>query len=214
MLSNEIAAIRQDYLQQALNEKDVAISPFEQFEIWFQQAVKAEITEVNAMTLSTIGLDGYPNGRIVLLKGLDSRGFQFFTNYDSAKGRELAANEKASLVFFWKELERQVRVRGNVVKLSDAESDEYFNSRPEGSRIGAWVSPQSREISGREWIEEKEQELKEYFEEHPLVRPAHWGGYVLEPVEIEFWQGRASRLHDRIRYIREDQQWKIVRLAP
>lgn len=215
MLRKEIASIRYDYVQMALNEENVLPDPMSQFELWFQQALSAEITEVNAMTLATVREDGFPNARIVLLKGLDSRGFHFYTNYLSQKGRELEENGKASLVFFWKELERQVRIVGTVEQLNPQESDEYFDSRPESSRIGAWTSPQSEVIPNRQWLEDMETKMKEKFQEEPIVRPSHWGGYVVQPITVEFWQGRSSRLHDRIQYqLNSENQWNIVRLAP
>lgn len=215
MLRKEIASIREDYQKMELNENNIQPNPIAQFEIWFQQAMAAEITEVNAMTLATVREDGFPNARIVLLKGLDTRGFQFFTNYHSQKGRELVENGKASLVFFWKELERQVRVVGTVEKLSALESDEYFNTRPEGSRIGAWTSPQSEIIPDRNWLENMQEKMRLKFAEEPIIRPEHWGGFIVQPITVEFWQGRASRLHDRIQYqLNNENQWKIVRLAP
>ena len=196
-------------------EKDVEANAIRQFDKWWQEAIHSEIDEVNAMTLATASADGIPAARIVLLKGYDERGFVFFTNYDSFKGLQLAENPRACLVFFWKELERQVRITGLVEKVSDEESDTYFNSRPEGSRIGAWASPQSQVIESREWLEEREKTLVKDFTGKPLNRPAHWGGYRVKPINIEFWQGRPSRLHDRIQYaLQGDNSWIIERLAP
>lgn len=210
-----IADIRKDYKQHTLSKSDVNPHPIRQFDIWWDEAVKAEIDEINAMTLCTASTDGVPSGRIVLLKGYDDNGFVFFTNYNSFKGKELLENPRASLIFFWKELERQVRIVGVVEKVSDQESDEYFYSRPEGSRLGAWVSPQSTVIPNREWLDEKESHLKLQFGNDPVKRPPHWGGYRVKPVTIEFWQGRPSRLHDRIQYsLSGDGKWTIDRLAP
>lgn len=212
---SSIADIRRDYSLKTLLETEVADNPFLQFGDWWQQAVESEIDEVNAMTLATASLEGVPSARIVLLKGYDENGFVFFTNYESAKGRELAENPKASLLFFWKELERQVRITGLVEKLSAAENDDYFLSRPTGSQIGAWASPQSHIIENRSWLERRVEELNEKFKTEELKRPPHWGGYRVKPVIIEFWQGRSSRLHDRIQYTLQDNgSWKIERLAP
>lgn len=214
-MSSTIADIRKDYKLRSLLEKDVDASAIGQFDKWWQEAIHSEIDEVNAMTLATASADGIPAARIVLLKGFDERGFVFFTNYDSFKGLQLAENPRACLVFFWKELERQVRITGLVEKVSAEESDIYFNSRPEGSRIGAWASPQSQVIENREWLEEREKTLVKDFSGKPLSRPAHWGGYRVKPINIEFWQGRPSRLHDRLQYsLQGDNTWKIERLAP
>lgn len=214
-MNNAVAAIRKEYAAETLLEKDVASSPIEQFQRWWDQALASEILEPNAMTLATASADGFPSARIVLLKGFDEKGFVFFTNYQSFKGTQLAENPKACLVFFWKELERQVRITGLVSKLPGAESDEYFQSRPVGSRIGAWASPQSQVIDGREWLENAFENRKESFSKGDVPRPPHWGGYVVKPVMIEFWQGRFSRLHDRIQYtLEENGDWKIERLAP
>lgn len=210
-----IADIRKDYSLKTLNEDEVADSPFLQFADWWQQAIESEIDEVNAMTLATASLEAVPSARIVLLKGYDENGFVFYTNYESAKGRELAENPKASLLFFWKELERQIRITGIVEKVSAAESDEYFLSRPTGSQIGAWASPQSHVIENRSWLEKQVKMLEEQFSREAVTRPSHWGGYRVKPVIIEFWQGRSSRLHDRLQYsLQENGTWKIERLAP
>jgi pyridoxamine 5'-phosphate oxidase len=214
-MPSSIADIRKDYKLRSLLEKDVALHPVRQFDTWWQEALHSEIDEVNAMTLATASADGVPAARIVLLKGYDEQGFVFFTNYESFKGMQLAENPRACLVFFWKELERQVRITGLVEKVSAEESDAYFNSRPEGSRIGAWVSPQSQVIAGREWLEEREKKYIKDFSEQSLKRPAHWGGYRVKPISIEFWQGRSNRLHDRIQYtLQGDNTWTIERLAP
>ena len=214
-MSHSIAAIRKDYKQHSLTEADVAGDPISQFTSWWQEALKSEIDEVNAMTLATASADGFPAARIVLLKGYDAEGFVFYTNYHSFKGQQLEENPRACLVFFWKELERQVRITGLIHKVTAAESDEYFHSRPEGSRIGAWTSPQSQVIENRQQLEEKEKELITAFEGKEIPRPLHWGGYRVKPLIVEFWQGRPSRLHDRIQYTMEDNGgWKIERLAP
>jgi pyridoxamine 5'-phosphate oxidase len=208
-----LAEQRQEYAQKTLSEADVLPDPIEQFRIWMNEAFHAELPEPTAMTLATVGGNGRPSARIVLLKGCDAGGFVFYTNYQSRKGEELAANEWASLVFFWKELERQVRIEGTVEKVSAAESDAYFATRPLGSRHGAWASPQSAEIPSRDWLEAQWHGAEASHGDDPS-RPPHWGGYRVVPVAIEFWQGRKSRLHDRIVYRREDDGWRIVRLAP
>ena len=210
-----IADIRKDYKMRSLSEAEVDADPLKQFQHWWQDALNAKIEEVNAMTLATASPDGVPSARILLLKGLSEKGFVFFTNYNSFKGQQLAENPRASLVFFWKEVERQVRITGVVEKLPDAENDEYFNSRPEGSRIGAWASPQSQVIESREWLQANTVKLQQQFINKPLERPPHWGGYVVKPISIEFWQGRPNRLHDRLQYtLNEMGSWKIERLAP
>lgn len=215
MSNNNIADIRKDYKLQTLSEADVQKDPIAQFDKWWQEAVNSGIDEVNAMTLATASADGMPDARIVLLKGFDAKGFTFFTNYNSAKGQELLENPRATLVFFWKELERQVRISGLVSLTSAQISDDYFNSRPEGSRLGAWASPQSEVIENREWLEKEETKLREQLKGSLITRPPHWGGYQLKPTRIEFWQGRPSRLHDRIVYsLQTSGVWKIERLAP
>lgn len=208
-----ISAIRKDYTIKSLDINDVNTDPIAQFTSWFEEAVQAQVLEVNAMTVSTIGLDGAPNARILLLKGVDA-GFVFFTNYESEKGKEIESNNYASLTFFWPELERQVRVRGKIEKVTAGESDTYFFSRPLGSQIGAWVSPQSKAILSREDLNAKKLEVEMEFAEKSMIRPPHWGGYRLMPSGIEFWQGRPSRLHDRIKYELQDGKWVISRLAP
>jgi pyridoxamine 5'-phosphate oxidase len=214
-VSNTIADIRKEYKLQTLSEKDVHTNAFRQFDKWWQEAIHSGLDEVNAMTLATASADGMPDARIVLLKGFDENGFVFFTNYNSAKGQQLLENPRASLVFFWAALERQVRISGLVSLASSKASDEYFNSRPEGSRIGAWASPQSDVIESREWLEENEKKLKEELAGNPMHRPPHWGGYLVKPVRMEFWQGRPSRLHDRILYsLQGNGSWNIERLAP
>ncbi len=211
-----IADIRKDYKLRSLDESDVAGNPIDQFTRWWDEAIKSNIDEVNAMTLATATKTGMPSARIVLLKGYDANGFVFFTNYESQKGKELAENPQAALVFFWKELERQVRIDGIIEKVAAIESDAYFQSRPAGSRIGAWASPQSKQISGREVIENNYRVFEEKFPDPEAIpRPLHWGGYIVKPHTIEFWQGRSSRMHDRIQYkIEAGNQWAIQRLAP
>ena len=210
---DSIAQLRKNYTFGQLSETEVSPNPLDLFQVWFDQAVKAECPEPNSMTLATADSAGNPSARIVLLKGADSAGFTFFTNYESQKGKELAARPHAALLFHWHELERQVRIKGLVERVSPAESDEYFHSRPAASRIGAWASPQSSKIPNREFLEEAEKRFAADFGDKP-PRPEHWGGYRLKPTEIEFWQGRPSRLHDRIHYQLDGAQWRITRLAP
>ena len=210
-----IADIRKEYAMHALSEADVQANPLQQFSIWWNEALQAEIEEVNAVTLATASADGLPTARTVLLKGFDERGFVFYTNYNSQKAAQLEENPRATLLFFWKELERQVRITGLVEKTSAEESDAYYHSRPEGSRLGAWASPQSTTIESREWLEKKVAEMEKAFTSGNLNRPPHWGGYRVKPVIVEFWQGRPSRLHDRIQYsIQTGGNWNIERLAP
>jgi pyridoxamine 5'-phosphate oxidase len=210
---DSIAQLRKNYTFGKLSETEVSSNPLDLFQVWFDQAVKAECPEPNSMTLATADSAGNPSARIVLLKGADSNGFSFFTNYESQKGKELATRPHAALLFHWHELERQVRIKGVVERVSAAESDAYFHSRPAASRIGAWASPQSSEIPNREFLEEAEKRFAADFGDKP-PRPEHWGGYRLRPTEIEFWQGRPSRLHDRIHYQLHGAQWRITRLAP
>jgi len=205
----DIAAIRKDYKLKEFTEAATHADAIKQFENWWREAMDSKIDEVNAMTLATASSDGLPSARIVLLKGFDEKGFIFFTNYNSYKAQQLAENPRACLVFFWKELERQVRVTGLITKTDSTVSDEYFHSRPEGSRRGAIASPQSSVIESREWLEQRVADVTE------VERPDNWGGYVLKRVTIEFWQGRSSRLHDRLQYgLQADGSWKIERLAP
>jgi pyridoxamine 5'-phosphate oxidase len=210
-----IADIRKDYKLQSLSEKDVNRNPFRQFDVWWREAVDSQIDEVNAMTLATADKSGIPSARIVLLKGYDDNGFVFFTNYNSHKSVDIEENPNACLVFFWKELERQVRITGGIEKISEKESDEYFHSRPLISRIGAWASDQSSEIDSRESLEEKFKTLEQTYSNKEIPRPPHWGGYRVIPSLIEFWQGRSGRLHDRIEYtLAESGSWTFKRLSP
>jgi len=214
-MTPEIANLRREYATQTLLEKDVAADPITQFRTWWQQTIQAEIVEPNAMTIATASSDGMPSARVVLLKDFTEEGFVFYTNYDSYKAMQLAENPKACLVFFWKELERQVRIIGLVKKVDEAESTAYFNSRPLGSRLGAWASPQSQVIENREWLDKRYAELEDATNGNAIEKPPHWGGYIVKPVIVEFWQGRPSRLHDRIQYtLEESGGWKIERLAP
>jgi pyridoxamine 5'-phosphate oxidase len=210
---DSIAQLRKNYTFGQLSETDVPGNPLPLFKLWFDQAVRAECPEPNSMTLATADKAGNPSARIVLLKGADENGFSFFTNYESQKGKDLAVRPQAALLFHWHELERQVRIQGVVERVSAAESDEYFHSRPSASRIGAWASPQSLAIPNREFLDEAEKQFKAEFGDTP-PRPEHWGGYRLRPTEMEFWQGRPSRLHDRIHYKLDGSTWQINRLAP
>ena len=209
----DLASIRTDYTLKTLDEKETLSSGVEQFKLWFDEALKAEVMEPNAFTLAT-SKDDYPDARILLLKGVDDKGFEFYTNYNSEKGTQIKANPNGCMVFFWPELQRQVRLRGEIQKVEAEISDNYYYSRPEGSQVGAHASNQSQEISSRIALEEQVKEKVDYFSDKKVVRPNHWGGYRLIPSEIEFWQGRASRLHDRVKYIKEGESWKRVRLQP
>jgi pyridoxamine 5'-phosphate oxidase len=213
-MTKSIADLRKDYQLASLDEGDVLANPVEQFDRWLKEAIKAELPEPTAMTLATVSADGRPAARIVLLKAVDASGFAFFTNYDSDKGQQLAARPHAALVFHWVELERQVRIEGAVQKVTGEESASYFARRPRLSQIGAWASPQSRTIANREWLEREFEQMAERFKDSvPL--PPHWGGYRVSPESIEFWQGRRSRLHDRLLYRRKtDRSWSLQRIAP
>ncbi len=213
-IPKELAALRKEYRLHRLHEDEVDRDPFRQFSRWFDEATRAGESEPNAMTLATATADGRPSARVVLLKGVDAGGFQFFTNTSSRKGDELAANPRAALVFFWPTLERQVRIEGRVEELSRAESAAYFAMRPRESRIGAWASQQSRFIPSREWLERAFEEAAERFGTDEVPLPDHWGGYRVVPDLIEFWQGRENRLHDRILYQRAADGWNIGRLSP
>jgi len=215
MKPEELSQLRKDYTLHALNEEDVAESPIIQFEKWWQEATQSKIEEMNAMTLATTGSDGMPDARTVLLKAVDEKGYVFFTNYNSAKSQQLELNSNCCLLFFWKELERQVRINGVAEKISVKESIDYFDSRPEGSKIGAWASPQSMVVAGKAMLKETFQYYAERFKHGQIPKPPHWGGYRVKPVRIEFWQGRPSRMHDRILYTQLDGGlWKTERLAP
>jgi pyridoxamine 5'-phosphate oxidase len=209
-----IADLRREYALASLDAADLNPDPLVEFGRWFDEAESAEVPEPNAMTLATATADGAPSARIVLLKGFDRRGFVFFTDYRSRKAAELAANPRAALVFHWQELERQVRITGRVERVTHQESQAYFLTRPMGSRLGAWVSHQSQVIPGRAVLEEGLRAMGERFADGQVPLPPHWGGYRLAPDSIEFWQGRANRLHDRIRYLRDRAGWRLERLAP
>lgn len=213
--TSNVADLRRNYTRAGLNETEADSNPFTQFQTWFDQALSTDLPEPNAMTLATATKEGKPSARIVLLKGFDEDGFVFYTNYASQKGQQLTNNPWASLVFWWAELERQVRIEGRVEKVSKEESETYFASRPLGSRLGAWASPQSQVISSRAVLEDKIAELETKYDDETIPKPPNWGGYRLIPTEIEFWQGRPNRLHDRLRYRQqEDKTWLRERLAP
>jgi pyridoxamine 5'-phosphate oxidase len=213
---NDISALRKEYTQAALEESDLGKNPIDQFGLWFDQSVKTTGDDANAMVLSTLHPNGRPTSRVVLLKGFSSQGFVFFTNYASSKGQALAANPWASLLFFWPALERQVRIEGHVSKIPEAASDDYYRSRPLQSRVGAWASPQSQVIASRQWLADAFTRYTAQLGDDP-ARPDHWGGYCLSPDRIEFWQGRPSRLHDRLVYTKDPdgaEGWRVQRLAP
>jgi pyridoxamine 5'-phosphate oxidase len=208
-----VADLRLDYTQAGLETGDP--NPFYQFQLWFEQALHAQLLEPNAMTLATVTAEGKPHARIVLLKGFDERGFTFYTNFQSQKGQELTLNPYAALVFLWKDLERQVRVTGKIEQVSDTEADQYYHSRPLGSQLGAWASPQSAVIPDRQFLVDRMAQFTAQYLDKEIPRPANWGGFRVVPSEIEFWQGRTSRLHDRLRYqLQPAGHWQIDRLAP
>ena len=212
---NGISEMRQSYERGFLDESHVESNAMKQFQIWFEEARNEDILEPNAMILSTIGLDGTPESRTVLLKGLDDEGFIFYTNYTSDKAKEIDANQNVSLLFLWKKMQRQIRISGKVRKISKERSEAYFHSRPKGSQIGAWVSPQSQIITDKSMLDRRKEELTEkYKDTDKLPLPDFWGGYVVEPNKMEFWQGRPNRLHDRLRYNLETGHWRIERVAP
>ena len=206
--------MRQEYEAGSLDETRMASDPLVVFNEWMDQAIAAGLLEPNAMTVATATADGKPSARVLLLKEVNGEGFVFFTNYQSRKGEELMANPYAALVFDWHTLQRQVRVEGEVEKLSPEASDDYFNSRPEGARVGAWVSPQSKVVQGREELNRLQEEQEKRFREEPVYRPPHWGGFLVRPTAVEFWQGRPSRLHDRVVYHKTEGGWTKQRLAP
>lgn len=214
MSTHIISQIRIDYSSRTFDEKDAVRNPFLQFEVWMNEALQSEVIEPNAFVLSTVDDQNHPSSRIVLLRGFDQDGFVFFTNYLSRKGQEISTNPNVCLNFFHQPLERQIRIEGSIEKISTEASDEYFNSRPKGNRLGAWASNQSEKITSREVLELKQVELEKKFSDGNIPRPPHWGGYICKPSYFEFWQGRESRLHDRISYEKQGSQWNIARLSP
>lgn len=216
MRKNKISDIREEYEMGELLEHTLCQTPTEQFALWFDEVLEHQVMEPNAMVLSTVSREQQVSSRVVLLKGIEPEGFVFYTNYESRKAQELTENPQASLLFFWPELQRQVRIEGRVRKLDSAKSDAYFNARPYGSRLGAWASPQSQEIPDRAFLEQKLTEIQQRFQdEKDLHRPDFWGGFILEPLRVEFWQGRKSRLHDRLVYVQDGAGgWQLKRLAP
>lgn len=210
----ELYNFRKDYKLDSLSKEEMDKNPIVQFEKWMKQAIAYKITEPNAMTIATATPDGKPSARVVLLKSFNQKGFVFYTNYQSRKGMELDKNPNACIVFDWHLMERQVRIEGIAQKVSPEESDHYFNSRPESSRLGAWISPQSSFIDNRQELEDRKVKIENMFKDKPVSRPPYWGGYILEPHTIEFWQGRQSRLHDRLIYIKTEDEWILRRLAP
>ncbi|MFO7446317.1 MAG: pyridoxamine 5'-phosphate oxidase [Ignavibacteriaceae bacterium] len=210
----DISELRREYTLKELNQNSVDKNPYKQFKTWMDEVIEANITEPNAMMLGTVSKDGLPSVRTVLLKGMDGKGFVFYTNYESDKAKDMQENPNVSLLFFWKELERQVRIWGSVEKTTREESELYFNLRPFESRLGAWASKQSSVIPGRDYLQTKFKELKKMYEGQQVPLPPFWGGYRVLPFKFEFWQGRESRLHDRLVYLKKDSDWEIVRLAP
>ncbi len=213
-MDRDVSKLRQEYARSGLHESDLAPDPVEQFRLWLSEAFDANLVEPYAMTLATATSEGIPSARVVLLRGFDERGFSFYTNYEGRKGGELSSNPRAALVFYWGALERQVRVEGDVSKLPEPESDAYFASRPRGSRIGAWASEQSKVLYRREALEERVKKLEEKYPGEEIPRPPFWGGFRILHKRVEFWQGRESRLHDRLLYTRRGDGWEVVRLQP
>lgn len=210
----DIFDLRREFSLKTLDENDVDVNPFNQFEKWLKDSIEAQVMEPNAMSLSTVSEDCKPTSRIVLLKKISSNGFIFFTNYESQKAIQIDRNPNVSLTFIWHELERQVRIEGIAAKISNKESDSYFESRPEKSKLGAWASPQSQIIPDRQYLEKLILDFEYKFEGKEILRPDNWGGYIVVASAFEFWQGRNSRLHDRIKYLKDDDKWNVVRLAP
>jgi pyridoxamine 5'-phosphate oxidase len=210
----DLFELREEFISEKLDEKDVSANPIDQFKLWFGEAATVKVYEPNAAIIATADKNCIPSARMVLVKAFSEEGFTFFSNYESKKGQHLSANPYATIVYYWPELERQVRIDGKVEKLSSSDSDKYFETRPIGSRLGAWASPQSQVIEDRKWLEEKHQEIRQQFRYGEVLRPSNWGGYILKHSSIEFWQGRQNRLHDRIEYFLEKGKWKIRRLAP
>ncbi len=206
--------MRQEYAAGSLHEEDMALNPVQEFEEWMDAAITAGLPEPNAMTVATATPGGKPSARVVLLKEVNEEGFVFFTNYKSRKGRDIEKNPFVAILFDWHVLERQVRIEGSIEKLSEEESDDYFDSRPESAKIGAWASPQSHIIKDREELERLQEEIEDQFDELPVHRPGHWGGYLVRPTAVEFWQGRPNRMHDRIVYYKTEEGWSMHRLAP
>lgn len=211
---SNLRQMRQEYAAGSLNENEMASDPIQEFEQWMDAAINAGLSEPNAMIIATATPDGKPSARVVLLKEFNQEGFVFFTNYNSRKGKELKQNPSAAILFDWHDIERQVRIEGMVEKISEEASDEYFNSRPESAKIGAWASPQSRIIKDRDELEKLQEEIEDQFDDLPVHRPSHWGGYLVRPTSIEFWQGRPNRMHDRIVYYKTEDGWTMHRLAP
>lgn len=210
----DLSGLRREFTLKTLDERDVLSDPIAQFETWFNEAISGSVLEPNAMTLSTVGLDMKPSSRVLLLKELKPEGFVFFTNYESRKAGQLAENPYCALTFLWNELERQVRIEGRAEKISSHESDSYFERRPQASKLGAWASPQSKVIAGRRYLENLVAAFDAEFKDREINRPANWGGYIVKPYLIEFWQGRQNRLHDRIQYSLIEEKWIVERLAP
>jgi pyridoxamine 5'-phosphate oxidase len=210
----DLFELREEFINESFDEKNVPSMPIMLFKLWFGEAAAVKVFEPNAAVLATVDSNGKPSARVLLLKTFSEQGFTFFTSYESKKGHHLEVNPFAALVVHWPDLERQVRIEGIVEKLSPRDSDKYFETRPTGSRLGAWASPQSKVIEDRAWLEQKHNEFRQQFKKGEVPRPENWGGYILKPNLMEFWQGRQNRLHDRIEYILEDGKWKIRRLAP